>query len=670
MPNITTTYNYTDESGELIYQVVRYEPKKFLQRRPDGKGGWTWNLKDVRRILYRLPELLNADKDAWVFIVEGEKDADRLYSIGLCATTCAMGSSAWIDNYSEFLNNRKVCVLPDNDDVGRKHAQAIVDSIAKAGGKSRILNLPDLPAKGDISDWLDNLSGTKEELQTFADSVQVAKSKRIITLKDDSPDTVAIAFEKQSPVSHHYNSIDGWSIYSNNQYQQVKDENELILHVRKFVKKCKTKKRLKQTNGFIKDVLSALAAMSKVHILPAKKAVCSFNNALNPNTTIALKNGLLDLSDMKKPVVKPFTPDFYTFNYLPVAYDPAETAPRWLGALGYYFTEDDVSKPDLIARDVIHSWQKRFLMRYVNPHKIFALIGDPRSGKGTIGRITCRLIGMSNMTSITIASLAGPHGLHCLMNKQLGVMWDASITGRSGDANKAVEVLKNISGQDNILINPKGKDMIELEALKLNILMIANEPADLKDNTGALASRLTFLKTTQSFIGHEDPSFEEYIIKHELSGILNLILAAPDTIIEHPNSEILCKEFREMSSPYAAFAEDCCTVGDSDMFIPVDILWAYYCDWCDKYNHRAPSAQTFKVKFLSAVRGVKRYRPRLTSGDVIGLENEHNLGTRPGSTLNLVQRPRCYRCIDINEGIKGIWRLQEGPDTGQGWSGF
>ena len=80
---IVATYDYRDERGGCLYQVVRFEPKGFAQRRPDGNGGWIWNLDGVRQVPYRLPELLAADPDEWVLIVEGEKDADRLAGFGL-----------------------------------------------------------------------------------------------------------------------------------------------------------------------------------------------------------------------------------------------------------------------------------------------------------------------------------------------------------------------------------------------------------------------------------------------------------------------------------------------------------------------------------------------------------------------------------------------------------
>ena len=91
---IVATYDYTDNKGDLLYQVLRYEPKTFRQRRPDGKGGWIKNVEGCGRVLYRLPELLKYP-DAGVFVCEGEKDADRVASLDHCATTVACGVLGW-----------------------------------------------------------------------------------------------------------------------------------------------------------------------------------------------------------------------------------------------------------------------------------------------------------------------------------------------------------------------------------------------------------------------------------------------------------------------------------------------------------------------------------------------------------------------------------------------
>lgn len=164
---IAATYGYRDENGELLYEVVRFEPKDFRQRRPDGNGGWFPILGDVRRVLYMLPELLAADPKAPVFICEGEKDVDRLRELGLVATTNAGGAGKWRAEYGEALRGRAVAILPDNDDPGRKHAAAVRLALEGVAASARVLDLPSLPAKGDVSDWLAN-GGTAAELLALA----------------------------------------------------------------------------------------------------------------------------------------------------------------------------------------------------------------------------------------------------------------------------------------------------------------------------------------------------------------------------------------------------------------------------------------------------------------------------------------------------------------------
>lgn len=86
-PIVIETYNYTDEAGKLLYQVVRTEPKGFFQRRPGDYRVWI-NKKGERQVLYHLPEILEAPI---VFVVEGEKEVETLRNHGFVATTNAGG---------------------------------------------------------------------------------------------------------------------------------------------------------------------------------------------------------------------------------------------------------------------------------------------------------------------------------------------------------------------------------------------------------------------------------------------------------------------------------------------------------------------------------------------------------------------------------------------------
>lgn len=133
-PDEERAYDYRDAYGQLVYQVVRRPPKKFLQRQPGPDGQWVWNLKGIERVLYRLPQVLTAVADGKpVWIVEGEKDADYVTAQGVCGTTNAGGAGKWSDSYSEALEGADVTVWADRDEPGWKHARAIRESLLEHG---------------------------------------------------------------------------------------------------------------------------------------------------------------------------------------------------------------------------------------------------------------------------------------------------------------------------------------------------------------------------------------------------------------------------------------------------------------------------------------------------------------------------------------------------------
>jgi KaiC/GvpD/RAD55 family RecA-like ATPase len=155
---IVATYLYTDEHGKLLFEVIRYSPKSFAQRRADG----AWKLGDVRRVLYRLPEILAAE---CVYLVEGEKDVETLRERGLTATCNPHGAGKWRDHYAQSLAGKLVVVLPDNDDEGRRHALRAAQSLLPVARGVKLVELPGLPKKGDVSDWLTQGHGKDELLQ-------------------------------------------------------------------------------------------------------------------------------------------------------------------------------------------------------------------------------------------------------------------------------------------------------------------------------------------------------------------------------------------------------------------------------------------------------------------------------------------------------------------------
>ena len=150
---IVETYPYVDRDSSLLFEVVRYDPKDFRQRRRDATGEWIWNVNGVPRVLYRLPEVINAAAEGrTIFICEGEKDANNICKLGLAATTCPGGAEKWNSSYNEDLRGADVVLLPHNDNPGRGHADHVAAELHGNTARIRVLDIasvwPECPHKG------------------------------------------------------------------------------------------------------------------------------------------------------------------------------------------------------------------------------------------------------------------------------------------------------------------------------------------------------------------------------------------------------------------------------------------------------------------------------------------------------------------------------------------
>jgi putative DNA primase/helicase len=186
---IVAEYTYTDEAGEMLYQVVRFAPKDFRQRRKVA-GEWVWKLGDTRRVLYHLPGVIAAvEATAIVYVVEGEKDADRLRSLGLTATTNPGGAGTaknnynWRAEYSEVLRGAHVVIVADKDEPGRAHAAAVAASVTPLAASVRIVEATE---GKDASDHLAAGHGLDDLvlIDISAEASPVAAPAQIFTSRD------------------------------------------------------------------------------------------------------------------------------------------------------------------------------------------------------------------------------------------------------------------------------------------------------------------------------------------------------------------------------------------------------------------------------------------------------------------------------------------------------
>jgi len=180
----TAEYIYRQADGTPYLKVLRTTDKSFPQMHWNGKD-WDWGAPKGPKIPYRLPALLGAEHDD-VFITEGEKDADNLSMLGFITSTNSEGADdgkkgSWTPELNQYFKDKNVYILPDNDAPGAAHARKVATALTGVAREVHIIELPSLPPKGDVSDWIAK-GGTAERLVDLA---------REATIYDGGADEVA-----------------------------------------------------------------------------------------------------------------------------------------------------------------------------------------------------------------------------------------------------------------------------------------------------------------------------------------------------------------------------------------------------------------------------------------------------------------------------------------------
>ena len=210
-------YPYVDAHGTLVHETLRYAPKKFVQRRPDpaNPGDYLWNLHGIEPVLYRLPQVLAAiERGETIYLVEGEKDVRTVEALGLTATTNPMGADTsakaqskrpkWRASYTASLRGADVVIVPDNDEDGHLHAIHVAQKLQGQARRVRMVPLPGLPPKGDITDWLQSgktLDDLQHEVSKAVDGLSSLLSSQLVRMGD-------------VPVSAHKTTVNGLSSLS------------------------------------------------------------------------------------------------------------------------------------------------------------------------------------------------------------------------------------------------------------------------------------------------------------------------------------------------------------------------------------------------------------------------------------------------------------------------
>lgn len=185
---IVKAYDYVNLNGRLIYQVCRMDPKSFRQRKPDPEktDSWIWNMKGVDPLPYHLPELIKHENRT-IYICGGEKDVDRLMSLGLTASCNSGGEGNWPSQINKYYKNKDIIIVPDIDSAGEKFGQHVAHELYPIAQSVKIVDLPKngLPKNGDLSDWFD-AGNTIDDLQVLVKKTRPLE-KAPLSLNDIPP---------------------------------------------------------------------------------------------------------------------------------------------------------------------------------------------------------------------------------------------------------------------------------------------------------------------------------------------------------------------------------------------------------------------------------------------------------------------------------------------------
>jgi putative DNA primase/helicase len=643
---IKAIYDYTDEAGERLYQVLRFEPlnapKTFRQRKgPDQKR---WSIRGVRIVPFRLHELIKElAAGRTIFVVEGEKDVITLRQHGIAATCNPMGAGKWRPEFNQTLKGADVVICGDNDEPGREHVMLVAANLHGVARRLRVLDLatfwPEIQASDDITDWF-AAGGTAERLWEMVEQLSPPKdplacveaeasgdeenraehartsARRGLLPPPSMPMLVArvfvadhCTFDGELTLRHWRG---GWWRWRSSHWREVPDrgvrsllyaftEEALYLEEGALAPWAPNRKKI----GDLFEALAAICILSDDTDQP-----CWLDDpASSGSVIVAMANGLLDVD---KQQLLMHTPLYFNQVAVPFDYDPTAPSPRrWHGFLDELWP----SEPEAI--DAMGEWLGYVISGRTDLHKIFLHVGPTRGGKGVIARIESALVGRQNVAGPTLNSLGGEFGLAPLIGKSLAIISDARFSGR--DSSVVVERLLSISGEDTLTVNRKYRDQWTGK-LPTRIHVISNELPKLGDASTAIVGRIVLLLSSRSWLGREDLDLEP-ALQAELPGILNFALEGLQRLCNNDNrfthvaaADEAIIQMRDLASPVAAFVREKCELG-ADKQIDVDVLYTAYKQWAEDNGHVKMSKSLFGRDLRAAHPPIRKTRPRDKTGE-------------------------------------------------------
>ena len=608
-PRIVATYPHCDADGVLQFESVRFEPKDFRLRRPDPNNTdrWLWKLGDVRRIPYRIDRLANHAPDLW--IAEGHKDADHLWSLGLSATTSPQGASDWRNDYTDDLIRiaavERVFLVPDHDVAGWAYVKEVAASFAARGVAARIVTLPGLhdgpPAEKhgrDLSDWLQG-DHTADDLKALASAAPVYVPPTHGTRRDEeaagaaaptADDRLTEAGAAERFARLHGQDVrydhrrDRWLLWSGHRWVPDVDAaitRRALAFARDWQRASvdlPDRERREATFRLAIRLERRDALRSMLKLAADLRPIADAGEVWDPDPwLLATPGGIVDLRDGS---IRPGRrADRITLS-TSVAYDPTAQSARWDQAIREILGDDDTIAFVQTALGYSATGETRRDCWFLGQ-------GSGRNGKGTIYHPVRRALGdyAAELPAAVFDARrdAAPYDLAVLPGKRFVVSSEAGDTIKINH-----DRIKQLSGGDPLRVANKYERSFEFQPV-CKLWLCANRKPRVTDDGAAFWARVMLVPFNVSFAGREDRSLRpdlEHDPAHQAAILAWLVQGAIRYYargLDPPGSvQTATDQYREESDPLSEFLDEACRLGPTFETGASDI-YQHYRRWADTH---------------------------------------------------------------------------------------
>jgi putative DNA primase/helicase len=548
------------------------------------------------------------DSTLSTLIVEGQSDVCAAYDLGFTAVgrPSAAGGLSYL---CDLLVGSDAVVMGENDaGTGRLGMEKTFETLKpKVKGIAKLM-----PPEGikDLRAWV--RSGlTRETLKQEIEARGDIESSDTL-LESTAPLDLADRWLHDRhwlvglPIIRMYSG--NWYRFDGKTYTKIDEKSYLRGDIYTFLKGKMCKKATKDGVNIVPfeanisevtNMIDALSMTCPVY----EDAPCWLDEENHPRTMdmISFTNGLIVLPDLE-PIEA--TPRFFSMTSMPYEWHANSTCKRWLKFLSEIFPND----PQKIA--LLQEWFGYNLVVDTSQEKLMFLVGRPGAGKGTVLEALRAVLGSDQVASTSFDTLVSDFGLQPLLGKLAAILADAHIT-RRGDPAKALQILKEISGQDGVGVNRKNKEFLSDHKLTCRFTISVNSMPDLPDHERSLDRRLLLLHFGECFSGREDTHLKDKIAEEApgiavwaVQGLLRLRAAG---FTSPTSSKPVIEEFRKQSSPISEFVDEFCEIG-RNCTIPGNMLYDAYARWCKDQGALTGTSIRFSQRLLLLYPGVRADR--------------------------------------------------------------